>query len=155
MNKVFKAFFVAFFYFIFLIGLPFLAMNIIPIELQQYFNSTAQVSFQVLMQAVIFIGFILIILSVVKNLTEKNDLKHLIVSIAMILIGLYLTLFFFGLGDPFSFGITKQTISIRETNITIENDFSFIIALFILTAFLKIIKEILEFYFSAKSIAKQ
>jgi len=146
MNNLLKAILSALFYFIVFILLPLLILNFQSLEPLKALNIN-QTLIESFTFTTIIVGLILIILSLIKNLS-KNKLLCLIASILMILVGLYLVLYFFGFGNPLAFGISSQEIKLPEKPVTVMVTFnySFIVMLSILIALLKIIKEVINFF---------
>ncbi len=127
-----KAALIALFQIILFILIPIVALNYFPAELTQIFQTYTGFNLQNLILYVAAVGFAIAGLTFIKNIKEESSYIHLLSSIALQFLELYLFLFFVGIGDPLSFGKTVTTFGAGiPVNITFDLQFFAITAIII------------------------
>lgn len=129
---------------------PRIAIGLIPAGIEEMIRIVFD--FNMVISTLTAVGIALAVMSFVKNATGSWSAVNLVAAIASELVGLYMFIFFIGLGDVAGLGVTRKFIP-AGPGATMAWDFRVFVLLTIFVSGLSIIKEGLEFYSSRKEHA--
>ena len=89
---------------------------------------------QAILYTIVLVGVVMTALTFIKTDTDEGTVKHLTASAGLDVLGFYLTLYGFGLGDPWSFGLVERQLPFGNVRLTYDLR-ALIVAFALLTAF--------------------
>jgi len=126
---------------------PRIAIGLIPAGIEEMIRMVFDVN--MVISTLTVVGIAAAAMSFVKNATDSWSPANLLAAIASELIGLYVFIFFIGLGDVAGLGVTRISIP-AGPGATMFWDFKFFVLCQFLICGLSIVKESLDFYSSRK-----
>lgn len=100
--------------------------------------------FESLILILLLIGLVMAGALIVKGYTKRSSIAQPIATSIQALTGLYLTLWFLGLGDPWALGLSERSLSAGQASLTVLIDLRLFAVLAVITALLIIVKSILD-----------
>lgn len=97
-----------------LVIVPRVLLGILPVEMKLVVSTTDILDLGGILNALLFFGVALALLSAIKNLTEKWSTTNLAANIASISMWFILSLYMWGAGDPWGFGVVSRTSNIMK-----------------------------------------
>lgn len=126
---------------------PRIAIRLIPAGIEKMIRMVFDVN--MVISTLTAVGIVAAAMSFVKNITDSWSPANLLAAIASELIGLYVFIFFIGLGDVAGLGVARISIP-AGLGATMFWDFKFFVLCQFLICGLSIVKESLNFYSSRK-----
>lgn len=133
--------------------LPSLLINYLPKEIISAIKEVGGFDLQSEIFILAVFGIVLAIVSFTKNALPHHSILNLSANIFSDSLWFYFFLLMIGLGNPFNFGFSQQTITMMGINSTITLNFTFFVILSAIVLILKIIKDALRFYVARKEKA--
>jgi len=121
---------------------PVLVSRSLPSEIGQMMNMLG-FDLQSTVQTIAIIGLVMAALIFVKTDSEEWAVQHMMASIGLEVLGFYITLYGFGLGDPWSFGLVNLRLPIGNTLLTI--DFRVLVEAYALIVVISIVTILLKY----------
>ncbi|MFQ6085791.1 MAG: hypothetical protein ACE5OY_05975 [Candidatus Bathyarchaeia archaeon] len=155
MRRTVKAVLFASGYILAFVVLPPLALRFVPEGLIVRMTTFMGLEVQAILTTLALIGLAMAATSFVEKMTDDWSPLHLLSSISKEGVSFYLTLYFIGLADPWSFGLVNRLIHVEQPMaprlaLTLLLDFRNIVILFAFIMGLSILKEALGFYYSRR-----
>ena len=150
MRKIIKAVFFAALYILTLVVIPNIglgyAFQLMPegTPMRMFIEET--IDLRGIVTSISIIGVILAILTFSSNVVEDWSPIKLFSSIASSFVGFYMFLFLMGLGNPSSMGLNQLSVYVA----TVVWDFRFFVTLELLLLGIRVVSEIIKFYFARK-----
>lgn len=121
---------------------PMFASGNLPPEVSQI-ASMIGFDVQAFLNTIVLVGVAMAALIFIKTDTDEGTVQHLTASAGLDVLDFYLTLYGFGLGDPWSFGHVERQLPLG--NAVLTYDFRAIIVAFALIAAISITKAVLKY----------
>jgi len=112
---------------------PVIASGNLPPEVSQIVSMVG-LDVQAILHTIVLVGVAMAALIFIKTDTDEGTVKHLIASAGLDVLDFYLTLYGFGLGDPWSFGLVERQLPFGNVRLTYDLR-ALIVAFALLTAF--------------------
>ncbi len=113
------------------VALPMLASGIVPPEIVEMMSMVG-LDMQTSLNQVVLVGVLMAALAFISTDSDEWTVRHILATVGLEILGFYLALYGFGVGDPWSFGLVNRRIPFDTVELTIDFR-AFIIILFLIT----------------------
>lgn len=152
MRRIGKAILFASFYLIVFTVLPSLSLWLLPPEIQGFvplIKEYTNLDVQFIIIVTMIIGIFLATLSFLRNIVNEQSVVNLTIGLLIEAIGIFLSLFLLGLGNPVCLGLIEININYSSGG-TVLLDLQLIAILTLAISVFNALKSVVNFYYARK-----